>query len=173
VGVLGLGIETGLIIGIITALVMYLWRTSRPHVAVVGRVGDSEHFRNVERHGVKTYPGLLLVRVDESLYFANTRYLEDRLQTLVSERPEVKHAVLIMSAVNAVDASALESLESLVIKLRDAGVTLHLAEVKGPVKDRFDRVKFTDELEPGRVFLSTHQAVQALAPRQDSPARAA
>lgn len=172
-GVLGLGIETGLIVGILTALAMYLWRTSRPHVAVVGRIGESEHFRNVERHDVKTYPGLLLVRVDESLYFANTRFLEDRLQTLVAERPEVKHAVLIMSAVNAVDASALESLENLIVKLRDAGVTLHLAEVKGPVQDRFERVHFINELKPGRVFLSTHQAVQALAPKAGRSARAA
>jgi len=129
---------------------------------VVGRVGESEHFRNVKRHKVATYPGMLLVRVDESLYFANTRYLESALLQLVAQQHDVRHVVLICSAVNQIDASALESLEGLVRNLKDAGVTLHLTEVKGPVMDRLQRVDFLEHLEPGRVFLSTHEAVLAL-----------
>jgi sulfate permease, SulP family len=168
--VLGLGITTGLIVGIAASLAMYLWRTSRPHIAVVGRVDDSEHFRNVKRHKVVTYPGILLVRVDESLYFANTRFLESALLQLVAEQPDVRHVVLICSAVNQIDASALESLESLIQKLKDAGATLHLAEVKGPVMDRLWRVDFPEHLAPGQVYLSTHEAIQTL--QQDQPAEA-
>ncbi|MHC4839703.1 MAG: SulP family inorganic anion transporter [Planctomycetota bacterium] len=173
IGVLGLGIEVGLVIGIGVSLVMHLARTSRPHVAVVGRIGESEHFRNIQRHPVLTYPNLLLVRVDESLYFANTRFLEDKLQALVSDNPDASHVVLIFSAVNNIDASALESLENTVNKLRDAGVTMHLAEVKGPVHDRLQRIGFNQELAPGRIFMSTHQAVAALSPTTQDPAKAA
>jgi sulfate permease, SulP family len=166
--VLGLGITTGLLVGIGASLAMYLWRTSRPHIAVVGRLGNSEHFRNIKRHKVVTYPGILLLRVDESLYFANTRYLETALLQLVAEQPDVRHVVLICSAVNEIDSSALESLEELIRKLKDAGVTLHLSEVKGPVMDRLWRVDFADHLAPGRIFLSTHEAIEEL---QAEPAR--
>ena len=128
---------------------------------MVGQVPGTEHYRNVERHQVITSPKLLAVRVDESLYFANARNLEDRLLASVAERPEVRDVVLILSAVNFIDASALESLEHLIERLRDAGVTLHLAEVKGPVMDRLEPSGLLHHLT-GQVFLSTHQAVEAL-----------
>lgn len=160
--VLGLGVEIGIGVGVGASLLAYIARSSRPHIAVVGRLAGSEHFRNVKRHAVETFPGLLLVRIDESLFFANTRNIVDRLTRQVAEQPELRHIVLIFSAVNSVDASALEALESLAHTLRGLGITLHLAEVKGPVMDRFDKVGFTQHLAPGRVFLSTQRAVQAL-----------
>ncbi|MGD9913507.1 MAG: SulP family inorganic anion transporter [Rhizobiaceae bacterium] len=157
-GTLFVGVEAGVAIGIVLSLLLHLYRTSRPHMAVVGQVPDTEHFRNVERHAVVTSPEILSLRVDESLYFANTRYLEDRIATLVAERPELKHVVLLCSAVNAIDASALESLEEINHRLKDAGITFHLSEVKGPVMDRLKRSSFLDELT-GRVFLSQHEAM--------------
>lgn len=165
--VLTIGVEMGIVVGIGLSIALYLWRTSRPHMAIVGRVGTSEHFRNVLRHDVETQPDILAVRVDESLYFANTAYLEDALLAEVADRPEVKHLVLIMSAVNFIDMSALETLESLIERLGDAGVTLHLAEVKGPVMDRLDRVGFKETLASGRIYLSTHEAVFDLTGRRD------
>jgi len=156
------GIETGIVAGVLTSLALYLWRTSRPHIAVVGRVGDSEHFRNVERHPVHTCPHILAVRVDESLYFANTRFLENFLLAGVAEQPEVRHVVLICSALNYIDASALESLENLILEFRGSGVTLHLAEVKGPVTDKLHRTPFLAHLAPGKLFLSTDEAMAAL-----------
>ncbi len=172
VGVLAIGIELGIAIGAALSLAIHLYRTSRPHIAVVGRVGASEHFRNVERHTVETLPHVLAVRIDESLYFPNTADLEDRLLAMVAARPEVRHVVLIASAVNAIDASALETLEALVAHLRDSGVTLHLAEVKGPVMDKLERTDLIARLAPGRVFLSTHEAVRALAADTARPALA-
>ena len=168
--VLTLGVEMGIVVGAALSIVLYLWRTSRPHMAEVGRVGRTEHFRNILRHKVETDPKLLMVRVDESLYFANTAYLEDELLARVSDRPDIEHLVLIMSAVNFIDASALETLETLAERLRDAGVTLHLAEVKGPVMDRLERVAFLENLDGGRVFLSTHAASEALSGHSRSEA---
>ncbi len=162
VAVLTIGIELGIVIGAGLSIALYLYRTSRPHIAVVGRVGKTEHFRNVLRHKVHTDEDILMVRVDESLYFANTAYLEDALLARVADQPRIKHLVLIMSAVNFIDASALETLETLIVRLRDAGVTLHMAEVKGPVMDNLQRVNFEDRLGEGHVYLSTHAAVADL-----------
>lgn len=160
--VLVFGIEVGILAGVAFAILLFLWRTSRPHIAVVGRVGQSEHFRNILRHQVQTCPHVVAVRIDESLYFANTRYLEDALLHIVAERPEVRHLVLIGSAINFIDASALETLESLLRELRAAGVEFYLSEIKGPVMDQLKRAGFVEHLGENRIFLSTHQAMQAL-----------
>lgn len=162
VAVLILGVELGIVAGAALSIALFLWRTSKPHVAVVGRVGETEHFRNVDRHAVRTYPGLLAIRVDESLYFANTAQLEAEVLSRVADDPSVADLVLIMSAVNFVDASALETLEQMIERLADGGVTLHFAEIKGPVMDRLATVDFAKTLGPGRIFLSTHEAIEAL-----------
>ncbi len=155
------GVEIGLVLGVLVSLLMYLARMSQPHIAEVGLVPGTEHFRNVLRHRVVTHPAVLSLRVDESLYFANARALEDRINEAVSERPALKHVVLQCSAINDVDASALESLESIHHRLRDAGIALHLSEVKGPVMDRLQRSDFIAHLS-GQVFLTHYQAVQAV-----------
>jgi SulP family sulfate permease len=156
------GIEIGIMAGVVLSLILFLWRTSRPHIAIVGRVGQSEHFRNILRHRVKTCPEILAVRIDESLYFANTRYLEDFLLRMISDRPEVKHLILICSAINFIDASALETLESLILELRSAGVEFYMAEIKGPVMDELKRAGFIEFIGSERIFLSTHEAMNAL-----------
>lgn len=161
--VLTVGVEAGIVAGVTLSIALYLWRTSRPHIAVVGQVPGTEHFRNVKRHAVITSPAVLSVRVDESLYFANARYLEDWLYDEVARRAEIRHVVLVCPAVNYIDASALDSLEVMVDRFKQAGVTFHLSEVKGPVLDRLERSHFLEHLT-GRVFLSQHEAMAALDP---------
>lgn len=162
VAVLTVGIELGILVGVVTAVLLFLWRTSRPHIAIVGRVGESETFRNVLRHEVKTCPHVLAIRVDGSLYFANTKYLEDQLLQAIAQWPELEHLVLVCSAINFIDASALETLENLIDNLKQVGVNFYLAEVKGPVMDRLSKTDFLDQLGRDRIFLSTHQAMQTL-----------
>lgn len=162
--VLGVGVEAGITAGVLLSVLLFLWRSSRPHMAVVGQVPGTEHFRNVDRHEVLTSPELLTVRVDESLYFANARYLEDTIYDQALARGGVQNVVLMCSAVNMIDASALESLESLNARLSAAGIGFHLSEVKGPVMDRLQRSDFFEHFA-GRVFLSQYEAVQALAAR--------
>ncbi|CDP51651.1 Sulfate permease [Devosia sp. DBB001] len=167
-GTLLLGVEVGIVLGVGTSILVFLYRSSKPHAAVVGRVSGTEHYRNVKRHAVETIPGILSIRVDESLYFANARYLEDLIYGQVASNPEVTDVVLMCSAINAIDMSALESLESIRLQLSDMGVRLHLSEVKGPVMDRLIGTEFLDRLE-GRVHLSQHHAMQAAtASRQDN-----
>ncbi len=163
-----MGVELGISAGVGISLMIYLYRTSKPHVAVVGQVPGTEHYRNVLRHDVVTDPSILSVRVDESLYFANARYLEEYLFDLIAGRPEVKHVVLVCPAINAIDLSALESLEAINRTLADTGVSLHLSEVKGPVMDRLERSDFLQHLS-GRVFLSQHMAICELSSGQPLP----
>ncbi len=167
--VLLVGVEAGIVAGVTLSLLLYLWRTSRPHMAIVGQVPGSEHFRNIKRFSVVTSPYVLSVRVDQSLYFVNARYLEDHIYDLVASRPEVRDVVLMCPAVNLIDASALESLEAIVARLKAAGVTFHLSEVKGPVMDRLQRSDFFEHLT-GRVFLSQHQAMSTLDPETTAKA---
>ena len=158
------GVEAGILAGVGLSLALFLWRTSAPHIAIVGLVPGTEHFRNVDRHSVVTVPELLSIRVDESLYFANARFLEDRLLAEVAARPGLRDVVLMCSAVNMIDASALESLETIADRLGSAGIGFHLSEVKGPVMDGLRRSDFFAHFK-GRVFLSQYEAFAALAPR--------
>ncbi|MDO6443296.1 SulP family inorganic anion transporter [Marinobacter sp. 2_MG-2023] len=154
-------VEAGIIAGVALSIGLFLYRTSRPHCAVVGRVPETEHFRNVLRHDVELCPKVTFLRVDESLYFANARFLEETVMDLVICEPELKDLVLVCTAVNLVDASALESLEAINERLKDAGVRLHLSEVKGPVMDRLKGTELLAHLG-GQVFLSTYGAWQTL-----------
>jgi SulP family sulfate permease len=161
--VLSLGVSNGIIMGAVIALGLHLWRTSHPHIAVVGRLGDSEHFRNVLRHPVTTSPQVLAVRVDESLYFANAKYLENFLNREIADRQELKSVLLMCSAVNVIDASALEILETLVSDLKRLGIEFYLSEVKGPVMDKLVHIGFIDFLGKDHVFLTTDEAMRTLA----------
>lgn len=157
------GVEIGVVAGVGLSILLFLHKASRPHVAVVGLVPGTQHFRNVLRHRVLTAPHLLSIRIDESLTFTNAGWLEEAVTERVQAQPEVRHVVLMCSAVNEIDHSALESLEALNHTLKEAGVTLHLSEVKGPVMDRLKRSHFLDALT-GRVFLAQYDALAALAP---------
>lgn len=161
-GVLALGVETGILLGIVVSAVLYLARSVRPHMAVVGRIAGTQHFRNVERHAVRTEPGVLAIRIDENLYFANVRHLEQRVQELVAERPGLRALLLIASGINFVDSGGVEWLERSAEELEEAGIELHLAEVKGPVLDQLERAGFLQHLGAERVHLSTHAAMEAL-----------
>ncbi len=163
VAVLVTSVDKGILVGAAMSILLHLWRTSKPHIAVVGRLGDTEHFRNVLRYPVQTCPHVLAVRVDASLYFVNTKYLEDYLLKAVSDRPEVKYLLLVCSAVNSIDGSALETLKSLILDLKTMGVEFYMSVVKSPVMDGLLKVGFVEELGKDHIFLTTDGAMRALA----------
>lgn len=159
VGVVALGVEVGILMGVALSLAVLVWRSSHPHMAVVGRVPGTEHFRNVERHAVQTVPGLLALRVDESLFFANATVVEDRVEALLTRDPSVRRVLLIFSAVNQIDSTALGVLTELERSLAIRGIEFMLAEVKGPVMDRLRSTELGRRLQ-GKVFLSVHAAFE-------------
>ena len=160
---LSVSIEIGLMVGVVASLALFLYKASRPHIAEVGLVPGTEHFRNIRRHSVLTSPRVVSLRVDESLYFANSRALEDRVNDAVANAPDVEHIVLQCSAINDIDSTALESLETIERRLRDSGISLHLTEVKGPVMDHLKDTPFLQGLS-GKVFLTQYQAIHELSP---------
>ena len=162
IAVLLTSVEKGIMRGAAISLLLHLWRTSKPHIAIVGRIGETEHFRNVRRHEVKTCPDVLAVRVDESLYFVNAKYLQDYILKYLANHPDVKHLVLVCSAVNMIDGSALETLQSLITDLNPMGVEFYMSEVKGPVLDKLEKVGFVAALGRERIFLSTDMAMSQL-----------
>ena len=152
---------SGLMAGVLASLMLHIWHSSRPHIATVGNVPGTEHYRNVLRHTVHTHPEILGLRPDESLFFANARFLEDHVAAAVAAQPAVRHVVLQCNAINDIDASGLESLQTIDQRLREQGIALHLSEVKGPVMDRLQRSDWLKDMG-GQVFLTHHQAVTAL-----------
>jgi SulP family sulfate permease len=161
---LGMGVEVGVSAGVILSVGLFLYKTSKPHVAEVGLVPNTQHFRNINRHDVETHPSMVTLRIDESLYFANASFLQDLVYDRVACDQPIRHVVLMCSAVNEIDMSALESLEAINSRLKDMGIKLHMTEVKGPVMDRLKRSHFLDEMT-GQVFLSQFDAWVALQPK--------
>jgi SulP family sulfate permease len=158
-----IGVEMGVVSGVALSLLLHLYNSSRPHFAIVGQVPGTHHFRNVNRHAVGVAPHALTIRIDESLYFANARFLEDTVYAVLNHRPDLRHLVLMCPAVNKIDASALESLEAINARLKETGVCLHLSEVKGPVMDALERTSFLDDLT-GEIHLSQLDAMREIDP---------
>lgn len=155
------GVEIGVTVGVMASLLLHLYKSSKPHIAEVGEIKGTKHFRNVKRYKVETYPSILTLRVDESLYFGNASFIEDEIFRNLGERKELRHIILMCTAVNEIDISALEVLESINDILREQGIGFHLSEVKGPVMDCLERTPFLSELN-GEVFMSQYQAVETL-----------
>jgi SulP family sulfate permease len=160
-GVLALGVESGVIIGLMLSMGAIIWRASRPHIAVLGRIAGTEHFRNITRYPAGTTPEVLLLRIDAALFFANVEPVRARIEEELAAHPGTRDLVLVLSAVNAIDTSALFGLVELNAMLKGRAIGLHLAEVKGPVMDRLKESTLLDDLH-GQVFLSTVMAWDAL-----------
>lgn len=162
VTVLTLGVETGLLTGVGLSIAFFIRSSSRPEVNVIGRVGDSEHFRSEKRYEVTIVPHVVCVRVDENIYFANSNQIESKLMKIVHRRPDTRHLLLAFSSVNRLDVTGLEMLFRLNRNLDTRGITLSLAEVKGPVMEQLEATNLKDVLS-GSVFLSTDVGMRALA----------
>ena len=165
-GVLLLGVQAGLLLGVAAAIVLFVHRSSRPHIAVVGRLGGSAHFRNVDRYATETFPHVAAVRVDENLYFANANQVEDRFLAIMESHGEARHLVLVCSAINFIDTTGLEMLRRLNHTLSSLGIALHLSDVKGPVRDQLESTSLAGELS-GNLYLTTDEAMRELALSQD------
>jgi len=162
--VIGFGVETGLLTGVALSIAFFVRQSSRPHIALVGRIGETGQFRNVRRHEVETFPQVAAIRIDENIFFANANQIESKLLKIVQQRPGTRHVLLVCSAVNRIDVSGLEMLYRIRQSFDAMGIKLHLSDVKGPVMDQLQATEFIAELT-GSVFFSTDQAMRDLAQR--------
>lgn len=161
-GVLLIGVEEGVVLGVLLSFASLIWRSSHPHIAIVGRMPGTEHFRNVDRYAVETLPDVLMLRIDSALVFNNTQGVMERIEHEMQVRPGVRHLVLVLSAVNMVDTTALLAITELNKQMREQHRLLHLCEVKGPVMDRLKHSTLMTRDLTGQVFLSAAQAYQHL-----------
>lgn len=170
--VLVAGVETGIGVGVLTGILIYLWRTSRPRIVEEGRLEESEHFRSLEHRAVRTRPGspVLVMRVDQDLYFANAEFFEKRVLERVATAEGQGCLLLDLRGVNELDTSALDAIARLVDALGEVGIDVCLAEIKQPVLRRLERSGFLDRLGSDRVFVSTHEALEELERRYGSEA---
>ncbi len=159
------GVETGVSCGVIASLLLHLYKSSRPHIAEVGEIAGTGHFRNIKRHKVETHPSILSLRVDESLYFANASFIEDEIFRTLQTRQVVRNVILLCAAVNEIDLSALDVLFTVNKRLQAMQIGFHLSEVKGPVMDALQLTDFLQQLN-GEVFLSHSTAVHTLLERE-------
>lgn len=155
------GVEIGVASGISASILLHLYNTSKPHIAEIGLLAETEHFRNVNHFNVQTNPSIVSLRIDESLMFSNAGYLEDYLEALLIDRPEVSEVILHCGAINTIDLSALEMLEKQNKRFIEHFKRLHLSELKIPVKARLDSVGFIEHLS-GALYLSQHDAYSDL-----------
>ena len=136
-------------------------RIRQPHIAVLGRIAGTEHFRNIERYPAETQPELLVLRIDANLFFGNMEAVTARIECELATHQSARHLLLVMSAVNSIDTTALLALAELNQSLKRRGIGLHLAEVKGPVMDRLRNSTLLQQLN-GKLFLSTANAFDQL-----------
>jgi SulP family sulfate permease len=160
-GVLVLGVEAGVLVGVALSVGTLMWRASRPHIVVLGRIAGTEHFRDIERYAGETRPDVLLLRIDANLFFGNVEAVQERIEDELAARPGLRHLVLVMSSVSSIDTSALFALGELNELLRQKGIGLHFAEVKGPVLDRLKKSGLLASLN-GEIHLSAVVALERL-----------
>ncbi|MFT6421297.1 MAG: SulP family sulfate permease [Thalassolituus sp.] len=160
--VLGTNAETGIITGVGLSLFLYLKRTSQPHIAEVGRIENTDQFRNILRHKVQTTSGIMLIRVDENLYFANSDFLVDYILGKVLRNHDLRHVVIVGTAINHIDFCGVEALELLHERLLEQNIQLNLAEFKGPVMDQLARSDLLKHLSAKQVFFTASDALKSL-----------
>lgn len=163
IGVLALGIEEGIMLGIFLTFISHVRKSSRPHIAVVGRIPNTKHYRNIKRHKVETWENLLLLRIDENITFTNVNFIEEFIESELRNAPNVRHIVLIFTSVSDIDMTAIEALEQLNYSLKSIGVTLNFAEVKGFLLDKLQKSELFSHLN-GQMFFDAEDAITKLNP---------
>ncbi len=170
IATLGLGIEQGIGVGVILSLAMVIFRTTRPHYAVLGKVPNTTFYRNVERfQGLETRDDLLILRFDAQLYFANTNFFQDVLLDEVIKRKDKLKAILIVAeSINYVDSSAMHALKDLVQDFKLNGITVLFSGVKGPVRDAMAKASLIKTVGEDHVFMSIQEGVDAFTAQSDT-----
>lgn len=163
VATLALGIEEGILIGVVLSLGLVIYRTSRPHIATLGRVPGSDFYRNVERFDhLEIRPDILILRLDAQLYFANLNYCKDQIRRQVREKgPALRCLVLNAESISHIDSSAAQMLHDLIRDLRGQGLTIMMNSIIGPVRDRMAAHGLLDLIGADHIQMSVQDAVDA------------
>jgi SulP family sulfate permease len=161
-GVLALGVEVGLLFGVLLSIAFFLRSSSKPVITQIGRLGDSQQFRSAKRYPVTLHSHVLALRVDENIFFANAAQIEDRVVGRALRRRGTTHVLLACGSVNLIDSTGLTMIQRMSLTLADAGITLNLSELKGPVAQQLSPADLNNIIS-GSIFFSNDDAMRALA----------
>jgi sulfate permease, SulP family len=161
VGTLALGIEQGILIGVALSLGVIIFRTTMPHFAVMGKLPDKPHYKNINRFdGLEVRPDALIMRFDARLYFANVNYFKEKIEQQIELKgPALKLFILDANSINGIDSSGMHALEEIHDYCRARGITFFLASVKGPVRDVLSKADLTDKFGEDHFFMRVQHAV--------------
>ena len=153
-----LGSQNGMVVGVVFSLLVFIWRSAHPHAAELGYLEKEGIFRNIRRFPeARTYPGVLILRVDASLYFANMSFLEDLLRKTIEEKKGLRWVIMDLSGVNDMDGVAIDALEEIMEMYRPRGIEFLFAAMKGPVRDLVAKAGW-EEKYGNRIKFNTPQA---------------
>ncbi|PSJ80963.1 SulP family inorganic anion transporter [Neisseria iguanae] len=159
-GVLLFGLNTGLVLGVLVSFAGLIWQSSHPHLTVVGHTSDG-HFRSITRYPTTQYSNLLIIRIDESIFYGNAQPIRHYLERTLAAQPDCKHLILMLSAVNNIDLTAQEMLLLLNYDLKKQNISLHFSDIKEPLADKLQHSVMMKNLS-GSLFVSTAEAVDTL-----------
>jgi SulP family sulfate permease len=164
VATLLLGIEEGILVGVGASLLWFIFRSTTPHYAVLGRLPGTETYRNIQRHPqAERLPGVLALRIDSQFYFGNVSFLKETLAEEEANLDEPLRAfVLDASSINQLDSSADTALRQVLEDYQDRGIPVYLAGTKGPVLDVMKRSGLWYELGSEHFTHDVHGAMQSV-----------
>lgn len=164
-GTLALGIEEGIIIGVILSILVIIYRSSKPHYAILGRVKGTPFFRNVLRFSdLESRDDTLIMRFDSDLYYANVEYFIESLEAEIESKGDsLAYIILNSESISSIDSTGVHALETLFKDLKSRNITMLFANVKGPVRDILERCELFEKFGNRAFFLSTQAALEAIA----------
>ena len=159
---LALGIVEGILIGVLLALLLMVYRTSKPHFAVLGNIKGSDYYKNVHRFGeeVEIREDLLIVRFDSQLYFGNTAYFKSELLKYIHAKgPKLRGVILNADAITYIDASASSMLTQVIAEIHQMNIAFYIAGAIGPTRDIIFKTGIINSLDKSHLFVKIKEAV--------------
>lgn len=157
------GIIEGILFGTLLALLLMVYRTSKPHVAVLGRIKGTSYFRNINRfkEAIQPNSSVLVFRFDAQLYFGNKDYFKSELLAAIAAQKTAPATIIIKSdPINYIDSSAVFMLEKLITDLQQQGIAVLFSEVIGPTRDIIKNSKLIDLIGHENFFVNTLEAYE-------------
>lgn len=165
------GFTQGILLGVLVALVHLIYRTSSPHIAVLGQIQQTPYFKNITRFPTETVtrPGTLIVRFDGPLFFGNQAYFRSELTALLTQQKErVSHLVIDAGPIHLVDATALQMLQTWIKELEEEQIDLYWVQLTGPLRDLFEQNGLTKQMGQQHFFGSLAACIHYLTKQEVS-----
>ena len=155
------GIKEGIMMGVLLSLVMLIYRTTKPHVAVLGKVSDSNFYRNIKRfETLEIQKDILIIRFDAQLYFANVNYFKDAINIEAQKKePHLKLIIIDGESLNNIDSDGIYALEDLISQYHKKGIAFYFSGLKGPLRDSIHKSGLINSLGDNHCFMDIQEAV--------------